>query len=136
MTDELTLILEIAPPVPFTCANATGIEKGAILKMTDPRTASLADGDTDIVAGIAASEKIASDGNTTVPIYRQGWFKVKASGNTTAGDALITAASTGGTNQVATAAVNSENIIGIALETATVGETFLMELKNVVMNLA
>lgn len=136
MASEATLVIETAPPIPFTCANGTGIEKGAILKMTDPMTASLAAGDGDIIAGIAAAEKIANDGNTTIPVYRAGIFKVLAGTAITVGDPLDTHASTGATNEVAVAPTNGETILGIALETADDGHTFLMELRPTVMQLA
>jgi hypothetical protein len=135
MANEATLIFELGPAIPFTVADGTGIEEGAILKMTDPFTASLADGDEDVVAGIAASEKIASDGRTKLGVYRRGIFKVYASGSITVGDACITAAGDE-TNYVKTAGLNAEDIIGIALETATNGETFLMELMPRTINVA
>jgi hypothetical protein len=135
MTNEAVLIYETSIPIPFTVADGTGIEKGAILKMTDPMTASLAVAKEDIIAGIAASEKIASDGKTKLGVYRSGIFKVLASGNITVGDALITSAVTTG-NTVETAGVSGEDIVGIALETATDGQTLLMELKPFSMNLA
>ena len=80
MANEATLWMEYSPPIPFTCTNATGIEKGTVLQLTDPMTASAADGTLgDPVAGICASEKIASDGTTKVSVYRSGIFKMTAS---------------------------------------------------------
>lgn len=136
MTQEATLIFELAPPIPFTVANTTGIEKGAILKMTDPMTAALANGDIDIIAGIAASEKIASDGNTKLGVYRSGIFKVYISGNVTVGDAVTTGAGGGDSNDVITAGVNAENLLGTALETGVTNETILIELNPMGINLA
>ena len=133
MANEAVLIFETELPIPFTVANATGIERGAALKMTDPMTASAASLVNDIPAGIAAEEKIASDGRTKLGIYRGGIFKVLASGTITVGDAVI---HTTGTNDFETAGVNAENIWGIALETAADNETFLMELKPRSNNLA
>jgi hypothetical protein len=135
MTNEAVLIYETSIPIPFTVADGTGIEKGAILKNADPMTASLAVAKEDIIAGIAASEKIASDGKTKLGVYRSGIFKVLASGTITVGDACITSAVAAG-NIVESAGVNGEDIVGIALETAGDGETFLMELKPFSMNLA
>src|SRR3990167_6176440 len=135
MADEAVLIFETELPIPFTVANATGIEKGACLKMTDPMTAVLAVTLDDIPAGILADEKIASDGRTKAGVYRGGIFRVLASGTITVGDALRNATSATG-NDFETAAVNSENIWGTALETAANNETFLMELRPRSMNLA
>ena len=56
MTQECVLVVKMSDPIPFTCANDTGIEKGAILKISDPMTVALADGNGDPIAGIAAEE--------------------------------------------------------------------------------
>ena len=136
MANEAILRVRLGDPIDFTVADGTAIPKGAICKMTDPRTAVLADGDADIVAGIAAREKIASDGRTQLAIFRSGIFDVVASGSITVGDAVVTCASTGGANIVSTAAVNAENILGTALETATDSEVFQIELNPRGINLA
>lgn len=137
MAREATLMVETAPPIMMTCADGTGIEKGTILKLADPMTASAADGDTDICAGIAAEEKIANDGKTKIAVYRQGIFKGYAgAAGVTAGMGIITDVSTGDTNELVVADVNSEHIVGTAFETATDGETFLFELKPIDLQLA
>lgn len=137
MALETTLVIETAPPIPFTCADGTGIEKGAVLKLTDPMTAATTTGDTDACAGIAAAEKIASDGNTTIPVYREGIFRGYAgAAGVTVGMAIITDTGTGAANELVNADVNSEHIVGTALETATDGQTFLFELKPFGIQLA
>jgi hypothetical protein len=136
MANEAVLMVETHLPIQFTVADGVGIEKGAILKMTDPMTAALSDGDGDVIAGIAAEEKIASDGNTTLAVYRGGIFKVLAGAAITVGAALDTHSSTGAVNEVAPAPVNGENVLGISLETASDTHTLLMELRPTVMNLA
>jgi len=136
MANEATLMVETHLPIQFTVADGTGIEKGAILKMTDPMTAALSDGDGDVIAGIAAEEKIANDGNTSLAVYRGGIFKVLAGAAITVGHALDTHSATGAANEVAPAPVNGENVLGISLETASDGHTLLMELRPTVMNLA
>ena len=137
MAREATLMVETELPVSFTCADGTGIEKGTILKLTDPMTVSAADGDTDIVAGIAAEEKIASDGKTTIAVYRRGIFRGYAgAAGVSVGHAIITDVSTGDTNELVSADVNSENIVGRSLETATDGQTFYFELNPFTVNLA
>lgn len=115
----------------YTVSGAVAITKGAILKMTDPRTAVLADGDGDVCAGIAARDKVANDGRTRLSVYRQGDFDVIASGAITIGHPVQTWASTGAANVVAqaTAALSGAAVIGYALETAAEGETFQMRLK-------
>ena len=136
MANEATLMIETELPIPFTCADGTGIEKGAVLKMTDPMTVAIADGDGDVAGGIAAEEKIANDGKTKIAVYRRGIFKVLGEGAITVGDAVITGATTGSANAVMTAGVNAENILGTALETSADAETLLIELKPFGINLA
>ena len=129
MTQEAVLVFEMSPPIPMTCANGTGIEKGAILKITDPFTVALASGDGDPVAGIAAEEKIASDGKTSISVYRRGIFKLEAgTSGVTVGYPIIIEAN----NEFKDTAANGSDtgyVWGVALETATDNETFLMELK-------
>ena len=129
MADEAVLMIETAPPIPFTVSDSTGIEKGAILKMTDPMTAIISSGTDDVIAGIAAEEKIASDGRTSIGVYRAGIFRVLAGGSITVGDQLKSNAGTKA-NEVLTAtnATLSGKSLGIALETAADTNTFLMDL--------
>jgi len=136
MAREATLIKETEAPISFNCSTSTAIEKGAICKMTDNMTAVLADGDTDIIAGIAQSE-VLSTNSGKVSIYRGGIFRGYAgAAGVTVGSAIITDVGTGDTNELVDADVNSEQIVGIALETATDGNTFLFELKPMAVNLA
>ena len=140
MTNEAVLKVETHIPINFTCSTGVTIEKGAICKNTNPMTAVLADGDDDIVAGITQSEKLAAEtSQNSVSIFRGGVFRVTVSspsGSVSAGAPMITAASTGGTNYVAKAPLNAENIIGTLLEDAADGETKLMELRPTTMQLA
>jgi hypothetical protein len=133
MANEAVLVFETEKPIPFTCADGTGIEKGALLKISDPFTVAVADGASNAVGGIAAEEKIASDGKTKIGVYRGGIFKVVASGPVTVGKAVYIK---GSANLVYTGAVNDESALGIALETAAEAETFLMELRPTSMELA
>ncbi len=136
MAREATLVLETQPAISMTCDLATGIEKGAICKLTNNMTAALSDGDTDICAGIVQSEHLANRG-TKVSIYRGGIFRGYAgAAGVTVGMPIITDVGTGDTNELVNADVNSEQIVGIALETATDGNTFLFELKPMAVNLA
>ena len=137
MALEAELIYETETPVPFTCADGTAIPKGSILKLTDPMTVAIADGDTDIVAGIAAEEKVASDGKTKIAVYRRGIFKVYVgAAGATVGAAAITDVATGAANELVNADVNSENIAGRWLETATDTQSALLELNPFTVNLA
>jgi len=129
MTQECTLIVELEPPINFTCADDTGIEKGAILTLTDPMTAATCTTDNAIVAGIAAEEKIADDGKTKIAVYRRGIFKGTAGATAvTAGKAINTYAATGDSNDIVNASAGHDVQLGHALETAANNETFLFEL--------
>jgi len=131
MTQETTLVFETERPIPMTCSDSTGIEKGAILKIADPFTASLADGDADYIAGIAAEEKIANDGKVKIGVYRRGIFKGTAgAAGCTAGKSLMTYNGTGDDNDIvdSTVAAIGGKTLGIALETAADNETVLFEL--------
>uniref|UniRef100_A0A6M3XHG7 Head decoration protein n=1 Tax=viral metagenome TaxID=1070528 RepID=A0A6M3XHG7_9ZZZZ len=137
MALECILVYETEMPVPFTVGNTSAIPKGSILTLSDPMTVAITTGDTDVVAGIAAEEKIASDGKTKIAVYRRGIFKGFAgAGGVVAGNALITDTATGAANELAAADINSENIVGRALETALDTESFLFELMPFTVNLA
>jgi len=129
MANEAVLYIETAPPLPFTCADAQGIEKGAILKLTDDMTAIINSGGEDQIAGIAASEKIASDGKTHLAVFREGIFIVYCSGSVTQGQALATTASYVNFVSTATATAVGGETLGIALSGGTNGQTIYMELK-------
>ena len=137
MALEAILIIQTGVPVPFTCADGTGIEKGALLVLSDPMTVATTAGDTDAIIGIAAEEKIANDGNTTIAVHMEGIFKGFAgAAGVTAGQAIISDTATGAANELVNADVDSEHIVGRALETATDTESFLFQLNPFSVNLA
>ena len=121
MANEAVLLQEYSLPVNFTCADAgTGIAQGAILKLSTPNTASLANGDANYVAGICQTEKpttTSGDGTTSVSTYIDGVFNLYVSGSVTAGQAVMTSASTSGSNicVAATASAIGCKTLGIAL---------------------
>lgn len=134
MANEARLIIETGKPIMMKCADATGIEKGAILQLTDPMTASLADGTNQTVAGICSGEKIASNGTLYVGVYREGFAVVKASGSITVGDSVGTALSNLVVSNRATSVLSGAKCLGIAMETATDGEEFVIEIRPTIMN--
>ena len=73
MANEAVIIeLNNNNPIRFTVADGTGIEKGALLKLSaDPRTAAAATEDA-VFAGIAATEKVASDGQVSLGLHVPG----------------------------------------------------------------
>ena len=134
MVKEAVLVYRKSNPINFIVADGSGIEKGTILKVADPMTASASTAKNDIVGGIAACEKIANDGVTELAVYRDGIFRVYASGAITVGDPVGTEAAAATTiynhvqSQKATAALSGMLRLGYALETASSGEQFLIEL--------
>jgi hypothetical protein len=65
-------------PIRYTVADGTAIAKGALLRQTDPRTAIINSGADQPIAGIAAAEKVVSDGSTTLAVYTNGIFDITA----------------------------------------------------------
>lgn len=65
-------------PIRFNCADGTAIPKGTLCKIATTRIASPTTGDGNFL-GIAASEKVANDGQTTIALYTHGIFDIKAS---------------------------------------------------------
>jgi len=73
----------------FTCAEGTGIAKGTLLKIADPATVSKSTSEGDVIIGVAAAEKIASNGTTQIPVHTSGYFKAYLSGAIVAGEPLM-----------------------------------------------
>ena len=134
MVNEAVLKIETHIPINFTCSTTVTIEKGAIVKMTDPMTAVLSDGENDIVAGIVQSEKLAADTTqNSVAIFKGGYFRVTCSGSGSAGEAVVTH---GNANVVVLATTGQENILGIMQESWTEGQTKIMWLHPTRMELS
>jgi hypothetical protein len=113
----------------YTCADGTGIEKGTLLKLTDPRTVIITSAAGDRIAGVAAREKIANDGRTRIAVLRQGDFDMVASGAITVGDPVQSAGVPANTVMTAVAGgVSGCSIIGYALETASDAEVIQVRL--------
>lgn len=104
-------------PIRYTVADGAGIAKGTYLKITDPRTAAAQTATADAFAGIAAAEKVASDGSTTLAAYTYGIFLLTSGAAVTVGARLIPATES---NKVliADAAGILKSTVGVALEAA------------------
>jgi len=131
MVYEVSLRYKQSDPVEFTCADGTAITKGSVLKLTDPLTAIITSAASDPIAGIAAHDKVASDGRTRIGAYRNGIFDMWASGTINIGNpvcaastanCVIAATGIGSTNSGAT-------IIGHALEAGAIGEQILVQVQ-------
>jgi hypothetical protein len=121
------LILETELPIAMTCADATGIEKGQCLKISDPFTVAATAAANDAFGGIAAEEKIANDGKTKIAVYRKGIFLLEA-GTTgvTVGVPMKIEANNEFTDVVGGDA-ELARVWGTSLETAVNGEFYLAE---------
>ena len=126
MANEAVLYIEQEKPIMMTCADGTGIEKGTLLKLSDPMTVAATSADNDIFAGVAANEKIANDGNTKIAVYRKGIFIMKDSGAgiTVGTDVVVKGANTIGT--YTTLDDEKGYRVGQALETAAASDTLLV----------
>jgi hypothetical protein len=131
MALECTLHTELELPVPFTVADGAGIEKGSVMEISDPMTVSVSNGDSDKIIGIAAEEKIASDGKTKLGVYIRGIFRGYAGADGVTVGRAIRSDAGAAANEFSVASANEEGIVGTALETATDGQTFLFLLNPI-----
>ena len=111
-------------------ADGTGIEKGTLLQLTDANIGSASSADGEIPVGIAASEKVADDGSTTLAIYTYGIFDMKCDGvGVTAGDPV----KIGGANLISLAddatAAGLKEVIGYARQTGAASEVIEVEVR-------
>jgi len=120
------LVFELEPPIPMTCADAA-IPKGTILKLSTPYTVAATSAVNDLFGGIAAEEKISGDGKLSIAVYRRGIFKVEAGATVTVGLPQVIHQLNELTNTVA-ADYDLGYVFGKALETATDGQFFLLDL--------
>lgn len=127
MATEAVLKWRMSKAVPFTVADGVAIPKGTLLKMTDNMTAIKTSGAGDAIAGIAAADKIASDGRTKLSVYVDGIFIMRSDGTFAAGNGLM---SDGVDNKViiATSAKDGAEVLGYALADATIGQDVLVRL--------
>lgn len=107
-----------------TVADGATIEKGTLLKLSDPRTGAATSADNDIFIGIAASEKVANDGSTKLGVYTYGIFDLTDSG---AGTAIGVDVVVKGANTVGAGTTLDDEKgykVGKSLETASAAEVF------------
>ena len=122
------LMVETHFPIMMTCADAA-IPKGTILQLASPNTVSASSGADNEYGGIAAEEKISGDGKLQIAVYRDGIFKCEAGTNGVT--AALQQVIDDGANELTDAAAGDAElglIFGVALETATDGQFFLLEL--------
>lgn len=91
-------------PIQYTVDDGTGIEKGTLMEFSGDRTVIANTNDNAAIAGIAAAEKVASDGSTTLAVYTDGIFDMLTDGGTDSAGALLANSATENTLQTADAA--------------------------------
>ena len=108
----------------FTVADGVGIEQFTLCKLSDPRTAAASSANSDVFAGIAMTEKKASNGKTNLGLAQNGIFVLTA--GVTSGITAGNLVSLCGANliKIATEAeVVTGDVIGKALEDIASGTT-------------
>ncbi|MEA1877259.1 MAG: hypothetical protein U9N86_10380 [Bacteroidota bacterium] len=119
-------------PIRFTCADGTTIAKGTVLELTDPRTVKACSAANKPIAGIAAAEKVANDGATTIAAYTNGIFDmdIVAGGTSVLGADVV---SSGAGNEIDDFdTLDDENgyVIGKSLETGAASEKVAIRVRT------
>ena len=128
MANECTLMVETELPINFKCADGTAIPKGTVLELTESMTAIAVSGTTKMIAGIAAEEKIANDGKTSIKVYMGGIFKGVAKAAILIGAPLMSGATDLGRLTTQTTSTGATGL-GYALEAPNAdAQTFLFKL--------
>ena len=128
MADEVVIIELLGnngDQVSFTCAAGTAIAKGAILKMTDPRTCIINSAAGNVLCGIAAFAKSTTDGITQMSVITNCIAKcvIDAGQTTTAGTGVRISDVANQIQSITTLDDESGKQLGIALETGAAGES-------------
>ena len=108
----------------FTCVNQP-IAKGTLLTLNADRGATAHSASVaNIPVGVAVSEMVAGDGSTRIAARTRGIVRMLADGSITRGDQVTPGATPNRVQTIRAGAVSGEElsrIIGVALNTATVG---------------
>jgi len=116
MANEATCIIAPTKIVTRVCAEATGIAKGTILKLSGTNTVSASSADNDVFGGIAIEEFKGGEGLTTIGVAMDGVYDVKTAGAVTLGAVVnISAANT--VNTSAAADLLTGSVVGFMEET-------------------
>lgn len=145
MANEATIIELLGQPkgepIRYACADAVGIERGTLLAFDNTKARTIsgsnirtldAQAASNIMAfaGIAAEEKVANDGATSIGVWTKGVFDL-LTGQAVAPGQLV---SISGANKVrrnadiVAADLSGGAIVGIALESGSAGDTIAIKL--------
>ena len=118
-------------PIEYTCLDNTTILKGTVMELEDVRTVKKISADNKPLAGIAAAEKVADNGATTISVITNCIAKAVAeSTGVTVGFNVVAHDATNTLGNGDAADADEGLVIGYGLETATTGETFLVRIKK------
>jgi hypothetical protein len=115
-------------PIRFTCTDTPGIEKGTLMKLSGSNicAASTAANGSPF-AGIAATEKVSGDGQTTIGVWTKGKFDILTCGTAiTAGD-FVKLSGANLVGKALAADLLTGSIVGKALETVTTADTIAVQ---------
>ena len=137
MTGALAVTVELPTyinAVQRTVAEGTQISGGTLLKLAEPNTAS-ASAAVDVFGGIAAAEKVADDGATTLSAYMKGVFDLKTVATVGAEGAIVTGDQVilSGANYIKAALTDGTQdhlVVGTAEEDATGDEVIRVRLRG------
>ena len=114
-------------PIDFIVDDATGIEKGTILRLSgvsSRKVVATSGSDIDVApAGIARREKIALDGRTRLAVFRKGIFDILLGGTCNVGDkVIISGVNTVRAGTIADLSGVKARVLGTTLEDGAHGE--------------
>ena len=115
-------------PRRYTCASGTAISKGTLLVLSDPRTVAAHASIGQYMGGVAAMDKSATDGSTSISAWTNGIFEGKSSGTMTIGLPFKTSNLPNHVEPAANTIIGSA-VGGYALETGSGVETINLRLR-------
>jgi len=132
MADE-AIIVELlgnkGDPIRYTCADGAGIAKGSVLELTTPRTVIQSTAVDRPIAGIAAEEKVASDGQTSIAVYTNCIVQLKCvTTQLEIGDYCSASATDNVVTLSSTLDAEKGWAVGYALETVATGATGMVRI--------
>lgn len=128
----IELLGDKGDPIRFTCADGTGIAKGTIMELTDPRTVIANSAADKAIAGIAATEKVANDGAVTIAVYTNGIFDldIVAGGSSVLGADVVSAGAGNEIDDFDTLDGENGYVIGKSLETGAASEKVAVRVRT------
>jgi len=118
--------------IPYIVANASAIAMGDFVQLTDNMIVITHDGSADVpIVGIAAHEKVASDGHTSISVITNCVYKATVVGGGTTcvfGQEVSMGAAAGEVELYDTLDHEVGKSVGFALQTSAAGETIFIRM--------